>query len=75
MLVHGSDPDKTTVNVEPLCLMDAIEPTEYSYFAPAVLASWAGPIHWKINSKHVIRKGKFTNCATYTFKNIMEGIM
>ena len=35
----------------PLCLTEAIEPSEYSYFAPAVLASWAGPLHWKINNK------------------------
>ena len=31
--------------------MEAIEPSEYSYFAPAVLASWAGPLHLKINNK------------------------
>ena len=67
MLVHGSDPYKTTANAGLLCLMEAIEPSEYSYFAPVVLASWAGPLHWKINTKHVVRKGKFEYCAPYIY--------
>lgn len=41
-----------TTNKGLLCLMEAIEPSEYSYFAPAVLASWAGPLHWKINKQN-----------------------
>lgn len=37
--------------------MDAIEPSEYSYFKPAVVASWAGPQHWKIGTRNVEKKG------------------
>ena len=46
---HGISSETGTEG--PLCLVEAIEPSEYSYFAPAVLASWAGPLHWKINNK------------------------
>lgn len=46
------------MNEGPLCLIEAIEPSEYSYFAPAVLASWAGPLHWKINSKQTTHTNK-----------------
>lgn len=35
----------------PLCLSEAIQTSDYSYFAPSVLATWAGPRHWKIHPK------------------------
>lgn len=61
-------PDEVAVDDGPLCLMEAFELSEYSYFTPAVLASWAGPLHWKINKKHIISKGTPTTmyCANYT---------
>ena len=55
---HYSEYMNTDTNEGPLCLIEAIEPSEYSYFAPAVLASWAGPLHWKINRQNAqVKKG------------------
>ncbi|XP_064398390.1 condensin complex subunit 2-like [Halichondria panicea] len=34
-----------------LVLAEAIQKSEYSYFSPSVLATWAGPKHWKIQPK------------------------
>ncbi len=39
-----------------LVLAEAIQKSEYSYFAPSVLATWAGPKHWKIQPKKYNRK-------------------
>lgn len=55
---HYSEYVNANTNEGPLCLIEAIEPSEYSYFAPAVLASWAGPLHWKINRQNAhVKKG------------------
>ena len=37
--------------VRELCLSEALEPSEYSYFNSAVTSTWAGPRHWKLRSK------------------------
>ena len=39
-----------------LCLTDLIAPSDYSYFNPAVLASWAGPQHWKFRPRNAAMK-------------------
>lgn len=35
-----------------LCLTDNIQVSEYSYFNPAVLSTWAGPNHWKLRPRN-----------------------
>ena len=35
-----------------LCLTDTIQLSEYSYFNPTVLSTWAGPGHWKLRSRN-----------------------
>ena len=70
MWIYRNDLHSEYVNANtnegPLCLIEAIEPSEYSYFAPAVLASWAGPLHWKINRQNAhVKKGTKSSSIMY----------
>lgn len=48
-----------------LCLMEAVEPSEYSYFNSAVVSAWAGPQHWKLKLQKVELKEKGWRCAFF----------
>lgn len=39
-------------------LSSLIQPSEYSYFNPTILASWAGPQHWKFRPRNAITAKK-----------------
>ncbi len=41
-----------------LCLTEALAPSEYSYFNPAVLSTWAGPQHWKLCPRNTQKAAK-----------------
>lgn len=48
-----------------LCLELSEKPNEYSYFKSSVLATWAGPEHWKMKAR--LSKCKL-NLILYTLK-------
>ena len=35
-----------------LCLTDVLELSEYSYYNPNILSTWAGPQHWKLRPRN-----------------------
>ena len=35
-----------------LCLSEALQLSEYSYFDPVVMSTWAGPQHWKLRPRN-----------------------
>lgn len=44
-----------------LCLSDTIQLSEYSYFNPTVLSTWAGPQHWKLRPRNKDIKDRTNN--------------
>ena len=49
--------------VSELCLSEALEPSEYSYFNLAVTSTWAGPNHWKLRPRNNMTQKGMQQCT------------
>ena len=49
--------------VSELCLSEALEPSEYSYFNLAVASAWAGPHHWKLRPRNNVTQKGMQQCT------------
>ena len=54
-----------TVDTGKLLLSEAFEPSEYSYFNPSIVATWAGPYHWKLALGNKGKGNHFLRCAFF----------
>ena len=62
IVLHRGVNDVPGAGVSELCLSEALEPSEYSYFNLAVTSTWAGPHHWKLRPRNNITQKGMQQC-------------
>ena len=62
-VLHRGVSDVPGGGVSELCLSEALEPSEYSYFNLAVASTWAGPHHWKLRPRNNVTQKGMQQCT------------